>query len=117
MKKLIKKIKLHQLKNLAYKFYEVNNSKQLKKNSKVAAKLDLRYRKNWQLLVDNSNKYTDNVISLASHIARKDNAATALDTGLQSLGEDLSAFEQKIESDFADKRNNSKKYRESLTYL
>lgn len=117
MRKKINPKTLQQLKELTYKLYQVNDSKQLKNKNTVAAKLDLRYKKNWLLLLKNSNKYMDNVISLASHIAKKDNADLALDTGLQSLGEDLAVFEQKIESDFASKRNNSKKYRESLTYL
>jgi len=59
----------------------------------------------------------NNVISLASHVAKKDCAASIVKTGLESLSKDLTAFADKIESDFAGKRKASQKYRESLTYL
>ena len=112
-----KQLTLRQLKAEVYKQYQVENSQQLKKTSTLAAKLDLRYKKSWHLLKSQGDKSMDNVVSLANHIASQENAVDILDTGLRSLGEDLSAFEQKIELDFAEKRENSQKYRESLTYL
>jgi|GEM_PF-5881157 len=108
-------ITLKQLKFTVYEQYQVENSRQLKQSSSLAAQSDLRYKKSWYLLKE--NKPNDNVVSLASHIVNKGQTLDALETGLKSLKSDAIAFREKIKSDFADKRENSQKYRESLTYI
>lgn len=112
-----KQITLQQLKIIVLEQYQVESSKQLKKICNLAAKLDLRYKKSWNRLINENDITNGSVVSIADHVVRKGNALDMLDTGLQSLSEDLAAFEEKIESDFALRRKNSKKYRESLTYL
>ena len=106
---------LKQLKIKVYEQYQVKNSQQLKITSSLASQLDLRHKKSWYLLQE--NKPHSNVISLANHVSRKNNASDILDSGLKSLESDLSAFEAKIKSDHEEKRKKSQKYRESLTYL
>lgn len=110
-----KRLTLKQLKVTVYKQYQVENSHQLKKISPLAAQSDLRYKKSWYML--EKNEPNNNVVSLAVHIAEKGHALNVLDTGLKSLESDLAAFKDKIKSDFTNKRKNSKKYRDSLTYL
>ncbi|MEM7761446.1 MAG: hypothetical protein AAF298_25460 [Cyanobacteria bacterium P01_A01_bin.40] len=111
----VKQMTLKQLKVRVYEQYQVENSRQLKIASSLAAQLDLRYKKSWNLLQE--SKPHSNIISLANHISRKNNASDILDSGLKSLESDLAAFEAKIKSDHEEKRTKSKKYRESFTYL
>lgn len=115
--KYSKKISFKELKNQVLNHYKVKNSQQLKKISTLAAKLDLRYKKNWQVLSENINSSMNNLISLANYVVEKGNGLNLVDTGLKSLSEDLADFEKKIETDFENKRKKSRKFRESLTYL
>ena len=108
---------LRQLKATVYEQYQVISSQELKKVSALAARLDLRYKQSWNVLIGEADMSSKNVISLASHVAKKDRPVSIVKKGLESLSEDLKAFSDKIESDFAGKTKASQKYRESLTYL
>ncbi len=109
------RITLKQLKNKVYKYYQVNNSQQLKKVSNCAAKLDLRYKKNWQILVKDNE--VDKIISLADYIPTKGNGLETTNTLLKSINEDLAVFKKKIESDFVKLRKKEQKFKKLLTYL
>ena len=111
-------ITLKQLKYQVYKDYQVNDSRQLKKVSNLAVKLDLRYKKNWQILVKyHEDHEVNNIILLADYIPKKGNSLETINTLLKSLNEDLAAFKKKIESDLVNIRKKDQKFKKILTYL
>lgn len=116
-RKTSNQIALKQLKSKVYVQHQVINSQELKRVSDLAARLDLRYKKSWNTLIDQNAMSDNNVIFLASHVAKKDHADSIVKIGLESLSQDLATFGDRIESDFTEKRKASQKYRESLTYL